>query len=72
MPDLFEEDEGNLFNGIQSPDKFNPGRIRMADINTDGFPDIIVTGNFIADPDFELTASTQSFSNSLKQSTNSS
>lgn len=62
LPKKFGQDEGNMFNGLQRSDKFNPGRVRLADINTDGFPDIVITANYVADPDFTLTSSTQSFS----------
>jgi hypothetical protein len=44
--------QGAVFNGLQPSDAFNPGRLRFADVNTDGFPDIVVTGNFNVDNDF--------------------
>ena len=57
--------KGAHFNGLQPSDAFNPGRIRFADINTDGFPDIVVTGNFIADTDFPTEKSVSFSSTSI-------
>ena len=52
MDGLFgEAAKGAIFSGLQRSDAYNPGRLRIADINTDGFPDIILTGKFIRSSD---------------------
>jgi len=42
---------------LQSSDgRSNPGRLRVTDVNKDGFPDIVVTASFINDQTaFSLT-----------------
>jgi len=45
------------FQGLQSTDgRSNPGRLRITDVNKDGYPDIVVTGSFTNDKTaFSLT-----------------
>lgn len=46
---LYQKDktiESTSYYGLENSDPANSGRLRIADINTDGFPDILVTAKF--------------------------